>query len=127
MCCPHKETSQLTCAANQSADFYMRATLALNELNNILVLNSVMLSVQYVSAEYLSVSKSFPKEDVLLLHTLQCVPLFLHYSGVFCCSAGVPCSGVPVFIVCQYFAMFSAYVFITNMVAKTFCPDKQID
>ena len=33
------------------------------------------------------------------------VPLFCHYSGVFCCSAAVPCfvvpcSGVPGFIVC---------------------------
>ena len=26
--------------------------------------------------------------------------LFRHYSGVFRCSAGVPCSGVPGFIVC---------------------------
>ena len=25
------------------------------------------------------------------------------------------------------FVMFSAYVFITNVVAKIFCPDKQID
>ena len=29
------------------------------------------------------------------------VPLFRHYSGVFCCSAVVQCSGVPGFIVCH--------------------------
>ena len=27
----------------------------------------------------------------------------------------------------RYFVMLSAYVFITNIVAKTFCPDKQTD
>ena len=32
-CCPHTETSQLTCTANQLTGFYMRATLALNGLN----------------------------------------------------------------------------------------------
>ena len=42
-----------------------------------------MLLVQYVSAEYLYVFKSFPKDDVLSLHTFQGVPLFHHYSGVF--------------------------------------------
>ena len=29
-CCPHMETSQLICTANQLTDFYMRATLAIN-------------------------------------------------------------------------------------------------
>ena len=29
-CCPHMETSQLICCANQLTGFYMRATLALN-------------------------------------------------------------------------------------------------
>ena len=33
------------------------------------------------------------------------VPLFRHSSGVFCCSAGVPCSGVPGFIVCCFFSL----------------------
>ena len=32
-CCPHIETSQLICDANQLTGFYMRATLALNGLN----------------------------------------------------------------------------------------------
>ena len=31
-CCPHIETSQLICAANQLAGFYMRAKMALNGL-----------------------------------------------------------------------------------------------
>ena len=31
-CCPHIETSQLICTANQLAGFYMRITLALNGL-----------------------------------------------------------------------------------------------
>ena len=31
-CCPHIETSQLICWANQLTGFYMRATLALNGL-----------------------------------------------------------------------------------------------
>ena len=31
--CPHIETSQLNCSANLLTGFYMRATLALNELN----------------------------------------------------------------------------------------------
>ena len=31
-CCPHIETSQLICTANQLTGFYMRATLAFNEL-----------------------------------------------------------------------------------------------
>ena len=31
-CCPHIETSQLICTANQLTGFYMRATLALNGL-----------------------------------------------------------------------------------------------
>ena len=32
-CCPHIETSQLICTANQLTGFYIRATLALNGLN----------------------------------------------------------------------------------------------
>ena len=32
-CCPHIETRQLICTANQLTDFYMRATLALNGLS----------------------------------------------------------------------------------------------
>ena len=32
-CCPHIETSQLIFTANQLTGFYMRAALALNELN----------------------------------------------------------------------------------------------
>ena len=35
-CCPHIETSQLICCANQLTGFYMRATLALNGLNTII-------------------------------------------------------------------------------------------
>ena len=31
-CCPHIETSQLICKANQLTGFYMRATLAFNGL-----------------------------------------------------------------------------------------------
>ena len=31
-CCPHIETSQLICCANQLTGFYMRATLVLNRL-----------------------------------------------------------------------------------------------
>ena len=31
-CCPHIETSQLICCANQLTGFYMRATLAFNGL-----------------------------------------------------------------------------------------------
>ena len=34
-CCPHIETSQLICTANQLTGFYMRATLALNELTHL--------------------------------------------------------------------------------------------
>ena len=34
-CCPHVETSQLICKANQLTGFYMRATLALNGLSDI--------------------------------------------------------------------------------------------
>ena len=37
-CCPHKETSQLICCANQLTGFYMRATQALNELKTFFVL-----------------------------------------------------------------------------------------
>ena len=33
-CCLHKETSQLICCANQLTGFFMRATLALNGLND---------------------------------------------------------------------------------------------
>ena len=33
-CCPHIETSQLICTANQLTGFYMRATLAFNGLNS---------------------------------------------------------------------------------------------
>ena len=33
-CCPHIETSQLICTANQLTGFYMWATLALNGLTN---------------------------------------------------------------------------------------------
>ena len=35
-CCPHIETSQWICCANQLTGFYMRATLALNGLNIVL-------------------------------------------------------------------------------------------
>ena len=38
-------------------------------------------------------------QGVLLV--LQGILLFRYYSEVFRCSAGVPCSGVPGFIVCQ--------------------------
>ena len=31
-CCPHIETSQLICCANQLTGFYIRAPMALNEL-----------------------------------------------------------------------------------------------
>ena len=31
-CCPHVETSQLICKANQLTGFYIRATLAFNRL-----------------------------------------------------------------------------------------------
>ena len=34
-CCPHIETSQLICLANQLTDCYMRATLAFNGLKLI--------------------------------------------------------------------------------------------
>ena len=34
-CCPHIETSQFICCANQLTDFYMRATLALNGLSKV--------------------------------------------------------------------------------------------
>ena len=33
-CCPHIETSQLICCANQLTGFYMRATLIFNGLKN---------------------------------------------------------------------------------------------
>ena len=32
LCCPHKETSQLICCANQLTSFYMGATLVFNGL-----------------------------------------------------------------------------------------------
>ena len=32
-CCPYIETSQFICCANELTGFYMRVTLALNELN----------------------------------------------------------------------------------------------
>ena len=35
-CCPHTETSQLICCANQLTDFYMKATLTLNGLMSCL-------------------------------------------------------------------------------------------
>ena len=35
-CCPHIETSQLICCANQLTGFYMRATLAFNGLMSCL-------------------------------------------------------------------------------------------
>ena len=34
-CCPHIETSELICCADQLTGFYMRATLALNRLNSL--------------------------------------------------------------------------------------------
>ena len=37
-CCPHIETSQLICTANQLIGFYMRATLAFNGLLSVLLL-----------------------------------------------------------------------------------------
>ena len=37
-CCPHKETSQLICCANQLTGFYMRATQPLNGLKTLFVL-----------------------------------------------------------------------------------------
>ena len=37
-CCPHIETSELICCANQFTGFYIRATLALNGLNQIIYL-----------------------------------------------------------------------------------------
>ena len=35
-CCPHIETSQLICTANQSTGFYMRATMTLNGLTKVI-------------------------------------------------------------------------------------------
>ena len=39
--------------------------------------------------------------------------LFRHYSGVFCCSAGVPCSGVPGFIVrpSKYIVFLNSFLY----------------
>ena len=34
-CCPHIETSQLICTANQFTGFYMRATLTFNGINTV--------------------------------------------------------------------------------------------
>ena len=34
-CCPHIETSQFICSANQLTGFYMRATLVLNGSNSV--------------------------------------------------------------------------------------------
>ena len=34
-CCPHIETSQLICTANQLTGFYIRATMALNGLKDL--------------------------------------------------------------------------------------------
>ena len=36
-CCPHIETSQLICSANQLTTFYMRATLTFNGLIQLLL------------------------------------------------------------------------------------------
>ena len=36
-CCPHIETSQLICCANQLTSFYTRPTLALNGLSELLI------------------------------------------------------------------------------------------
>ena len=41
-CCPHIETSQLICTANQLTGFYMGATLA---LNGLMLLGSIQLEV----------------------------------------------------------------------------------
>ena len=42
-CCPHIETSQLICSANQLTRFYMRATLALNGLILFHLAHNLML------------------------------------------------------------------------------------
>ena len=34
-CCPHIETSQMICCANQLTGFYMRATLTLNGVKTV--------------------------------------------------------------------------------------------
>ena len=44
-CCPHIETSQLICTANQLTGFYMRATLALNGLKAFFKINIVTSSL----------------------------------------------------------------------------------
>ena len=51
----------------------------------------------------------------------------IHFSLLAYCSV-LSVHGLPVICVLtsEYFVMFSGYVFITNMVAKIFCPDKQI-
>ena len=53
-CCPHIETSQLICSANQLAGFYMRATLAINGLKifkNSTELNAEGCDIQNDSLE----------------------------------------------------------------------------
>ena len=44
-CCPHTETSQLMCRANQLTGFYMRVTLALNGLIEFLILVKPYLDI----------------------------------------------------------------------------------
>ena len=42
-CCPHVETSQFICKANQWTGFYMRTTLAFNGLNILIGIGSIIL------------------------------------------------------------------------------------
>ena len=66
-CCPHIETSQLICCANQLTGFYMRVTLAFNRLNQ----NSAGLIVKTSAAKhffyYLQTTKQFFEVLLFLL------------------------------------------------------------
>ena len=64
-CCPHIETSQSICCANQLTGFSMRATMALNGLSAILkasffcsILINMAISINQISCKIKNISSS---------------------------------------------------------------------
>ena len=70
-CCPHIETSQLTCTANQLAGFYMRATVARNGLSNIYLL----VTQNFLKTNKTNIPNRYNASCVYVLEIKKCLPL----------------------------------------------------
>ena len=61
-CCPHIETSQLICTANQLTGFYTRATLAINGLVKVFFDHVTLSSRSYENVLHVHFITQLPQD-----------------------------------------------------------------